>query len=209
MKRLYQKLQSPAVQIGLLFGLAMACTFLGYDTLSAIPVVGAAVVAVKSSAITAMDTTGAITPVNAFLHGARVRHARGVASAANGDSIASTYRFCRIRSSDLVSKVLLDNASWGAACTMDIGIYKTLKDGGAVVDADLFASAIDMNTANRALDVTRESGVITVANMEKRVWELAGLSSDPQIEYDVTGTLVAAAAAAGAACVQVEVVGAA
>jgi hypothetical protein len=64
-----------------------------------------------------------------------------------------------------------------------------------------------MNADNRKLEVTRESGVITVANMEKRVWQLLGLSSDPGIEYDVTGTLVAAAAAAGAACVTVEVVG--
>ena len=167
-----------------------------------------AVVAVKSTPVTNADATPAVLN-KANVDGGRVRQKRGVATAANGDSIASTYRFCRIKSNDLVSKVLLDNATWGAACTMDIGLYQTAANGGAVVDADLFAAAVDMNTANRALDVTRESGIITVANMEKRVWELLGLSADPQRDYDVAGTLVAAAAAAGAMCVTVEVVGAA
>lgn len=166
-----------------------------------------AVVAVKSTPLTNADSTP-VTINKANVARARILHSRGVCTSANGDSIASVYRFCRIKSNDLVKSVILDNATWGAACTMDIGLYKTAYDGGAVVDADFFASAVDMNTANRALDVTRESGVITVANMEKRVWELLNLAADPQIEYDVAGTLVAAAAAAGAACVQVEVCGA-
>lgn len=165
-----------------------------------------AVVAVKSAPLTNADATPAVIN-KANVDGARLRHKRGICAAANGDSIASTYRFFRIKSNDLVRDIFLDNASWGAACTMDVGLYKTAKDGGAVVDADFFASALDMNTANRALNVTRESGVITVANMEKRVWELLGLTADPNLEYDVTGTLVAAAAAAGSACISGEVVG--
>jgi uncharacterized membrane protein len=173
---------------------------------SAVGLIGA-VVAVKSTPVTNADTPANQTLNPATIDGGNVRHKRGICTAANGDSIASTFRFCRIRSSDLVKEVVLDNATWGAACTMDIGLYRTAADGGAVVDADFFASAVDMNAANRGLDVTRESGVITVANMEKRVWQLLGLSSDPNVDYDVTGTLAGAAAAAGAACVSVEVVG--
>lgn len=165
-----------------------------------------AVVTLKSTPITNADATPVVLN-KANVDGGRVRHKRGVVTAANGDSIASTYRAFRIKSNDLVRKLVLDNASWGASCTADIGLYKTAADGGAVVDADFFASAVDMNTANRAVDVTRESGVITVANMEKRVWELLALSEDPQIDYDVTLTLVAAAAAAGSACLSGEVVG--
>ncbi len=165
-----------------------------------------AVVAVKSTPITNADATPVVLN-KANVDGARERHKRGVVAAANGDSIASIYRCFRVKSSDLLSKLVLDNASWGAACTADIGLYKTAKDGGAVVDADLFASAVDMNAANRGLDVLRESGVITVANMEKRLWELAGLSADPNLDYDVALTLVAAAAAAGSACLSGTVVG--
>lgn len=165
-----------------------------------------AVVAVKSTTITNADATPMVVN-KANLAGSRARWHRGVVTAANGDSIGSTYRFARIRSNDLVNRVFVDNATWGAACTADVGLYQTAANGGAVVSAALFASAIDMNAVNRGLDVTRESGTITVANMEKRIWELLGLAADPMIDYDVAATLVAAAAAAGAACFQVEVLG--
>lgn len=165
-----------------------------------------AVVNTKSTPITNADATPA-TLNKGNVDGGRERHKRGVVAAVNGDSIASVYRFFRIKSNDLVSRLVLDNATLGAACTMDIGIYQTAQNGGAVVDADLFASAIDMNTANRGLDVLRESGVITVANMEKYVWELLGLTEDPGRDYDVCGTLVAAAAASGSVCLHGSVVG--
>mgnify|MGYP001358324461 CR=1 FL=1 len=166
-----------------------------------------AVVALKSTPITNADTV----PVrlnSAGLDRGRILECRGViAAVTSGDSIGSTYRTCRVRSSDYVTRVLLDNATLGAACTGDIGLYQTAANGGAVVDADFFASAVDLNAVNRALDVTQESGVITVANMEKRIWELLGLSADPQRDYDVAITLVAAAAATGAACVRAQVIG--
>lgn len=187
--------------------IACAAVFFGADA-TAMQYMGliGAVVAVSSTPITNATATPVVLN-SANVARARVLASRGICAVANGDSIASVYRFTRIKSNDLVSKVLLDNATLGAACTMDIGLYQTSGNGGAVVDAGFFASAIDMNAANRALDVTRESGVITVANMEKRVWQLLGLSADPQREYDVAGTLVAAAAAAGSVCVQVEVLG--
>lgn len=163
--------------------------------------------AIKSTVITNADATPVV--INpAYLDGARVRVKRGVAtSVLAAADVGSTYRFGRIRSNDVVKEVKLDNATLGAGAAMDFGLYKTAKDGGAVVDADLFASAVDMNTANRALDITRESGVITVANMQKRVWELLGLTTDPQIEYDITGTTTTIHAAAGSMCVTAEVVG--
>ncbi len=162
--------------------------------------------AIKSTIITNADATPA-TINTAQLANGRERSMRGVVTATTTKDAGSTYRFFRIKSNDLVKQLLLDNASWGASCTADFGLYKTAADGGAVVDADFFASAVDMNTANRALDITRESGVITVANMEKPVWELLGLSADPQIEYDVAATLVAATAATGAGCLTGTVVG--
>lgn len=169
-----------------------------------------AVVNVTSTVITNADATPVVIN-KAYLARARVHCNRGVATPTNGDSINSTYRFSRIKSNDLVKALILDNATLGAACTMDFGLYETAANGGGVANAvagnqSLFASAIDMNTAQRALDITRESGTITPANMEKRVWELLGLAKDPQKDYDVVGTLTAAAAATGAVCLQVEVI---
>lgn len=162
--------------------------------------------AVKSTPITNADATPAVLN-KAQIAGGRVLEHRGVALVTTTKDIGSTYRFFRVKSSDLVSQLLLDNATCGAACTADFGLYRTAADGGAVVSAALFASALDMNTANRALDITRESGTITVANMEKKIWELLALSADPQIDYDVAATLTAASAATGSVCLTGRVVG--
>jgi hypothetical protein len=162
--------------------------------------------AIKSTVITNADATPMVINTAQLANG-RERSMRGVVSATTTKDAGSTYRFFRVKSNDLVKQLLLDNASWGASCTADFGLYKTAADGGAVVDADFFASAVDMNTANRALDITRESGVITVANMEKPIWELLGLSADPQIDYDVAATLVAATAATGSGCLTATVIG--
>jgi hypothetical protein len=61
-----------------------------------------------------------------------------------------------------------------------------------VVDADFFGSAVLLTSIQNEVNVTRESGVYTLANLEKPLWEALGLSADPQVEYDVTLTLTAA-----------------
>jgi hypothetical protein len=162
-----------------------------------------AVVAVKSQQITNADATPMrINP--AYQARSRVHEAIGAAVVTNGDSIGSTYRVCRIRSNDRVSAVFLDTTAI-TTCAGDIGLYRTQGDGGAVVDADFFASAQSLATALRATDVTRESGVITIPNMEKRVWEQLGLAADPGVEYDVAITLTAAAGSGGDVALRVAV----
>lgn len=154
-----------------------------------------AVVNVKSSTITNADASPMVKN-SPLLERAMVRECVGQAAAANGDSIGSTYRLARLPSHARVSQVLLSCTAI-TTCAGDVGIYRTADDGGAVVDADLFASAASLATALVNSDVTRESGVITVANMEKTLWELAGLSADPKVMYDVVITLTAAAGSAG------------
>lgn len=164
-----------------------------------------AVVNTKSTVVSNGDATPVVITTAQLAHG-RPAHKRGKVEVANGDSIGSTLRFFRVKSNDLVHQLLLDCTAITSAAA-DIGIYRTAADGGAVVDADLFASAQSLATAVRGTDVTRESGVITVANMEKPLWELLGLSEDPQVDYDVVATLTAAAAAAGQAVLSGLVVG--
>jgi len=155
-----------------------------------------AIVAVKSAQITNADATPMrINP--AYQANSRIRGAVGVAAFANGDSAASVYRILRVRSNDRVERLFLDMDAGGAGAVADFGLYKTAADGGAVVDADFFASAVAIAAAARAVDITRESGAVTVALMEKRIWEQLGLTADPQLEYDVAATLTVATAAAG------------
>ena len=71
-----------------------------------------------------------------------------------------------------------------------MGVYQTAENGGAVVDADLFASALDLaGGPYNNLDITFESGEMTYAESEKPLWEVLGLTADPQREYDVAYTI--------------------
>jgi hypothetical protein len=146
-----------------------------------------AVVNVKSQTITDMDATP-VVKVNPTKHNGVVRAAFGTAAFAASDA-TSVARVARIPSRARVSLVQLQSDDLGTGGTVDVGLHRTSADGGAVVDADFFASAVDTDTAAVArTDVTYESGVITIANRGKRVWEQLALTADPGFMYDVTIT---------------------
>lgn len=153
-----------------------------------------AVVTTKSTAITNADAKPQVLSLP-FISRGKLHQSIGYVAAANGDSIGSQYRLCRVRSGDRMSgvKVFNDAVTSGAA---NVGLYDTLANGGAVVSVSLFAAALSIATANKTgTDVLYSS--IALASMEKRVWELLGLSADPGKEYDLVLTLTAATTAAG------------
>lgn len=115
----------------------------------------------------------------------------GFAAVATSDSIGSTYRLARVRSTARVASLFVVNDAL-TTMTANVGLYTI--NGGAAVNATLFGSAVALGTAGRSELLT---GAITAANVEKRVWELLGLSQDPNLEYDLVFTTVAAATAAG------------
>jgi hypothetical protein len=156
-----------------------------------------AVVNLKAAAITSADASVA---TNSFLAKGRVIESIGASAVANGDSIASTYRLCRLPSNARMSDVRLfcTAITSGAA---NIGLYRTAADGGAVVDADFFIAAQSIATALSGTDVSG-GNVLTPINREKRLWEALGLTSDPVIYYDLTVVLTAATTAAGSLAVQ-------
>lgn len=117
----------------------------------------------------------------------------------NGDSIASTYRLIRVKSSTRISQLLLyTDAITG--CAADVGLYRTTQDGGAVVDVDFFATAQSLASAITApVDIQFEAaaGVTDINNINKRIWQQLGLTSDPGVQYDIVLTLTGAAGATG------------
>lgn len=161
-----------------------------------------AVVAVKSGWMTSAESTPPLM-TNPAIHKGNLKSSVGKVAVANGDSIGSTFRLCRIPSNARISNVLLTCGAITSAAA-DIGLYKTTRDGGAVVDADFFASAQSLAAALARTSVVRESGVVTPANVEKMVWEQLGLTQDPGIEYDVVATLTAAATAAESMALEVQ-----
>lgn len=163
-----------------------------------------AVVTTKSTQITNRDATPSVLSNSRVTKG-DVTHARGVCAIANGDSVGSKLIFCSIPSNAVPLSVRVTSPDIGTTTAMDLGLYRTTKDGGAAVDADFFASALALNAgALTKSEVLYESGVVTIANGEKPLWELLGLSSDPGVMYDIVGTLTGAADAAGSVLVEAD-----
>lgn len=154
-----------------------------------------AVVAVKSTLITNADATPVV--LNSPRVDGAFEHVK-VATAAitDTDSIASTYRMFRVPSNAVMTDLRIYSPDIGTTTISDIGLYAA--DGGAVVDADFFASALSLKDgALNGVDVLHESAVFSIANSGKELWDALGLTSDPSVFYDVTFTLTAAADATG------------
>jgi hypothetical protein len=117
-----------------------------------------------------------------------------VATAAitSGDNTGSTYRMFRVPSNAVMTDLRIYSPDIGTTTISDIGLYRTAKDGGAVVDADFFASALSLKDgALNGVDVLHEAAVFTIANSGKELWDALGLTSDPSVFYDVAFTLTA------------------
>lgn len=144
--------------------------------------------AIKSSWITNATATPVVLTSAAL--------AAGVLKEANGTctpviaapDVGSTYRFCRVPSNCRISQVMLTCLAFGAGA-MDVGVYQVAENGGLVVDADLFASAVSVASARTNFDITYESGEYTTAESEQPLWQVLGLSADSLREYDIVGTV--------------------
>ncbi|MDH5640521.1 MAG: hypothetical protein OEY28_04445 [Nitrospira sp.] len=150
-----------------------------------------AVVAVKSTLITNADATPVV--LNSPRVDGAFEHVK-VATAAitSGDDIASTYRMFRVPSNAVMTDLRIYSPDIGTTTIADIGLYAA--DGGAVADADFFASALSLKDGSlNGVDVLHEAAVFTIANSGKELWDALGLTSDPSVFYDVAFTLTAAA----------------
>lgn len=129
-------------------------------------------------------------PNNAAIAGGRMVEGIGVVTPAANQADDTIMRCVRVPSNARVSQILINAADATTAGKVDCGIYQTDENGGAVVDRDLFANAFDLTGGPFAnTDITFESGEYTIAESEQPLWEVLGLSADPQREYDVALTV--------------------
>lgn len=85
----------------------------------------------------------------------------------------------------------------GTTGDLNVGFSRTLTDGGAAVDADALATAIDVNAAAVALTEIRYE-VKGIETAEQEAWQLAGLSARPTYgQFDIVLTASEATTAAG------------
>jgi len=103
--------------------------------------------------------------------------------------------FCPVPSNGRISQVLASYADATTGGAIDIGVWKrnAADDAWEAVDDDLFASAMALTDGPQwNKDVTNESAEYTAAEQEKALWEVLGLTADPNIVYwigsDITTT---------------------
>jgi hypothetical protein len=146
----------------------------------------------KSTAITNREATPRVLN-NAGTGGyGIVRGTQGyLASVTAALSITSVIRMCEIDAYAIMDSLAIQSAAQTAG-KVDIGLYRTNADGGAVVDADFFASAVDLANAVAITDVLNESTSNTIAKQYLPLWNAAGVSTAPApgTKYDICLTVV-------------------
>ena len=123
-------------------------------------------------------------------HRAKVRTilARATALATTADQV----RFAKLHSGTRVLAIRFSGGDEAAAGAMNLGLYKAARHGGAVIDADLFASALAKNAAR--VDALIEATTLTnTGHRGKKLWEMAdagagSYSADPMEEWEIVGT---------------------
>jgi hypothetical protein len=150
---------------------------------------------VKAAAVANADALPLV--VNpAYLQNGPLKRFGATVEKASGDGDGSTFRLVRLRSGDVIHTLTLFNDALSGATNVSVGLYRPAAEGGAAVAAALFANGLSLASASSAgTPITFSAG--DIAGVNKRIWELLGLTADPQAEYDLTVTLNTAGAAAG------------
>ena len=148
---------------------------------------------VKSAFIIAADTTPSGLPSAILNGGGKVYSVMAMLEAA-GAELGSIYRLARVPTKARMYKIEMacdDLDSGDDGVTLHIGLYRTVADGAAEVDVDLFAASIDATAAIARTDYTFQAGTFTIDDIEKELWDAAGVSADPGGFYDICVTSAA------------------
>lgn len=149
----------------------------------------------KSTIVTNADSVPRKLCAVNLAHG-RLREQVATVEIAAADDNASIYRLFRVRSDFRISSLELFNDAIASGTAFDLGVYQTADNGAAVVDADLFATDVSLASA-RVVPTDLLFEVLDINKIEKPLWEMLGLSSDPKIEYDIALTADTVGTAAG------------
>lgn len=108
-------------------------------------------------------------------------------------SATSIIRMVEVPSNAVVKAVFFQSDPQGGSsdgCAFNIGVYRTIKDGGAVVDDDLFAAAkVVEDAAIARIDLVNQSTNNTIAKQNQPLWQAAGMTADPKSMLDIALTV--------------------
>jgi hypothetical protein len=161
----------------------------------------------KSVAITNREATPRVpnNPGNGGQSGLRCVSSY-LASVTAALTITSVIRMVEVPAHAYVKQVWFQSLDQTAG-KFDVGVYRTNADGGAVVDVDLFAAALDCASAVAKADKMLTSTTLTIAKQHMPLWQAAAVASPgppPGTMYDIALTVVDTDVTTGTTPVAVE-----
>lgn len=161
----------------------------------------------KSTEVTNADATPPVKTHVSISHG-RLHEKVATVEIAAADANDHEYRMVRVHSSWRIGEITRYNDAIQSGNDYNVGLFDIADNGGAVVNENLFADAITLVSASvvGVSEMYEAGGGIGVEDIQQRLWEMLGLSSDPGKWYDLTYKGVAVGSGAGTLSVRVRYV---
>lgn len=152
----------------------------------------------KSAQITNLDSTPIVATSAGKGAPGLLQYADGYVTPAAADAAGTKYIMVRVHSQAIIKRLTIASEAQGAG-KVDAGVYypddaRYLAGGsansGVVIDADFFATAVDLASKVSPTDITFESGTYTFDKWSQPLWQAVGLSADPGGMLDIYLTVV-------------------
>jgi hypothetical protein len=141
-----------------------------------------------------------------------LRQIDGYLTATTGKTAGSVYRLCRVPSNAKVKHVRACIDAGVTTLDVDIGVYYATDQftlpalAGTVIDADFFASAVDLHAIITLTDYVFESTTYVASKRQQPLWQAVGLSADPGGYLDICMTNTSTTSGAPVLAMEVEYV---
>lgn len=161
----------------------------------------------KSTAVTNGDATPQVKTHASLQHG-RLHESVGTVEIAAADDNDSVYRLVRLHTSWRLSELTRYNDAITSGVDYDVGFFDTAENGGAAVLVNALADAVSLASASvtGVSEMYESGGGIGVEDIEQKIWEMCGLSSDPNKYVDLCYKGIAVGSGAGTLSVRVRYV---
>jgi len=121
------------------------------------------------------------------------------------DDINTIYRLCRLPANAVMLSIEINNDAIAGLTDVDVGLYDTLEQGGAVKDADVFMDGTDINGGSALGSEVSGLSNIAIDAIGDQVYQHAGDDKPtPNGEYDLCMTSNAEITGAGTIAVRVK-----
>lgn len=154
----------------------------------------------KSTAITNLEAKPQVTNPS-YKEKAPLFVAKETVEIAAADADGDTHLLLALPSNCIVDNLAVANDAIAGATAYEIGVFDST---GTVKDADAFGSAVDFSSARAQFtELTHESAAHPIEDLTKKLWQVAGYTSDPGGILYIGLTLTTAGTAAGTVCLRV------